>query len=55
MHKGQVIRGNFYVNFVCNYLAVHIADKNRNGDIFCIFLGQENGNIHIHTPRIVVL
>ena len=31
------------------------ADKNRNRDVFCIFWGQENGNVRIHTPRIVVL
>ena len=33
----------------------HIADKNRNRDVFCIFLGQENGNVRIRAPRIAVL
>jgi hypothetical protein len=33
----------------------YIADKNRNRDVFCIFLGQENGNVRIRTPRIVIL
>ena len=33
----------------------HIADKNRNHDVFCIFLGQENGIVRIRAPHIAVL
>ena len=32
----------------------YISVKNRNHDVFCIFLGQENGNVHIRAPHIVV-
>ena len=44
---------------VLKALYQHIADKKIEtvmfSDVFCIFLGQENGNVRICAPCIVVL
>ena len=33
----------------------HIAAKNRNIDVFCIFLAQKNGNVRTPAPYIMLV
>ena len=50
---------NFYqlliVKLPPKALYQHIVAKNRNRDVVCIFLGQENGNVCIRDPYITFI